>query len=351
MVFLLGIALFSPGCGNKGGADEKDVAVNVQVEAAPVESGEMRQVIESSGTLNAPVNQDVKVSPLVPGRILEIRATEGDAVQKDSIIAKLDTSTLDGQLRQANATMVNAKANAERAQRLYERGIAARKEWEDAQKDLAVAQATLDTARIQISRATIRSPISGVITKRFASVGEQVDGTPTQPIAEVANFDPIELVATLQASFLPNVKEGQKAEVKTDAYAGTVFEGEIISVLPSVDAATNMGTLRIRIPNVDHRLRGGMFATASIVAAIHENAVYVPASALSTANNQPTIFVVRSDSTVQARRVQVGWRDGNKVEILANAKRGEIVVTTGSYGLSDNMHVTVKNNVAGRNPS
>lgn len=343
-LLLLCLCAFFVTCGNgkKEEEDQQNVVVNVEVQAAPIQTGDIRQVIEASGTLNAPVNQDVKVSPLVAGKVLEIRFVEGDRVNKEDALARLDTSTLQEQFRQAQATLENARANQDRAKRLYERGIAARKEWEDAQKDLAVAQAAMDAARLQVSRTVIRSPITGVITKRFVNVGEQVDGSPNQPIVEVANFDPIELAASLQASFLAFTKEGQKAEVRTDAYPGVVFWGQVISLLPAIDAATNMATLRIRIPNSDGRLRGGMFATALIVAAVHKDVLYVPVAAVSMANNEPTIFVVKPDSTVEARRVQTGWRDGNKVEIKENAKKGEIVVTTGSYGLSDKMHVTVR---------
>jgi len=344
---ILFICLFWFQCGKKAADTEsdagKEAAVNVEVEAAPVEQGEIRQVVEASGTLNAPVNQDVKVAPLVAGKVTELNAVEGDSVAQGGILARLDSSTLQQQLKQAQATLQNAKANQERAQHLFERGIAARKEWEDAQKDFTLAQSTVETAQIEMSRTVIHSPISGIITKRFTNVGEQVDGTASQPIVEVANFDPIEMLATLQAGFLRYVKEGATAEVRTDAYPGTTFIGTVISILPSIEATTNMATLRVRIPNTDHRLRGGMFGTASIVADVHPNALYVPASSITSSNNQNTIFVVRTNSTVEARRVEIGWRDANKVEILSNVKKGELVVTTGSYGLSDNMHVTVKN--------
>ncbi len=150
------------------------------------------------------------------------------------------------------------------------------------------------------------------------------------------------MIASLQATFLAAVKEGQQASVKTDAFEGAVFQGQIVSILPAIDAGSNVATLRIRIPNPDHKLRGGMFATASIIASVHEHALYVPARAISTANNGSTIFVVKPDSTVEQRTVRTGWRDGDRVEILSNAKNGETVVTTGSYGLAGGMHVTVK---------
>src|SRR5262249_32011617 len=158
------------------------------------------------------------VSPLVAGRVAEIQVVEGDPVSKGALLARLDASTLRDQYRQAKATLDNASANRDREKRLFEHGIAARKEWEDAEKDFTVAQAALDTAAVQVARTEIRSPISGVVVKRFVNVGEQVDGTAAQPVVQVANYDPVELMANLQAGFLASVKEGQEADVKTDAF-------------------------------------------------------------------------------------------------------------------------------------
>jgi membrane fusion protein (multidrug efflux system) len=343
---LLVLLLFAVvvGCGREPQEESGtgDVQVNVPVDVAKIESGPMRQIIEASGTLKPLPDRDAKVSALVAGRVAGIDAIEGDPVAKDSVIARLDSSTYQDQLRQAKATLDNARSNQERQQRLYERGIAARKEWEDAQRDLLVAEAAYNTARVQVERTIIRAPFTGVVVKRYVNIGEQVDGTAGQPIVEIANFDPIELIASLQATFLAAVKEGQQASVKTDAFEGAVFQGQIVSILPAIDAGSNVATLRIRIPNPDHKLRGGMFATASIIASVHEHALYVPARAISTANNGSTIFVVKPDSTVEQRTVRTGWRDGDRVEILSNAKNGETVVTTGSYGLAGGMHVTVK---------
>jgi membrane fusion protein, multidrug efflux system len=341
------------GC-RKGEEKDEDVPenqVNVQVETATVKTGDIRHLVEASGSLTALPNQDVKVSALVAGRVSAVDNLEGDPVSKGSLIARLDASTYDDQLRQAKATLENARSNQQREQTLFERGISARKEWEDAQRDFVVAQAAYNTALAQVSRTQVRSPISGVIVKRFVNVGEQVDGTASQPIFEVGNFDPIELIANVQATLLPYLKEGESADVKTDAFGQTIFNGQIVSILPAVDPANNMAAIRIRIANNDHRLRGGMFATASIIAEVHSNAVYVPAAAISPNDNIPTIFIVKPDSTVEQRRVQVGWRDGDRVEVLSNARAGETVVTTGSYGLADKMRVTVKKNSTNGSPS
>jgi multidrug efflux pump subunit AcrA (membrane-fusion protein) len=84
-----------------------------------------------------------------------------------------------------------------------------------------------------------------------------------------------------------------------------------------------------------------MFATASIIAAVHPDALNIPATGLVVTNNEPKVFVVQADNTVQERPVKTGWRDGDRVEILEGVKNGERVVTTGSYGLGDKMKVTI----------
>src|SRR5262249_2736717 len=231
-------------------------------------------------------NQDVKVSSLVPGRVTEILVSEGDAVSAGQLLARLDATTLEDQLKQAEAEIENAKSNAERTAKLYDRGIASGKEKEDAQKEYLTAQATLHEAQVQVSRTRIESPIRGFVVKRFVSVGEQVDGTGAQPLVEVANFDPIELTASLQTSFLPLVHQGQDVQVRTDAYGARDFAGKIAGILPSVDSASNAATLRIRMPNPQGELKGGMFAQASILAEDHPNALYVPAAAIVTSENE-----------------------------------------------------------------
>jgi membrane fusion protein, multidrug efflux system len=346
LVWLLLVAFLLtviPACKKQADPQEEETAPNVEVEVATVAQSPIRQIVNATGTLNALPNRDVQVSALVAGRVINLSVVEGDKVSKGQELAQLDASTYLDQLKQAEATLENAKQTEVRLSKLFERGIAAGKEKEDAHKEYLIAQSEYDTAKIQVVRTRVTSPISGVVAKRFLNVGEQVDGTASQPIFEVGNFDPIELTATIQASLVQYVHEGEDAELKVDAFGNTVFLARVIALLPKIDANTNTVTARIQTPNADHRLRGGMFASASIIADVHPNAVNIPASALVVANNEPKVFVVQTDNTVQERPVKTGWRDGDRIEILEGAKPGERVVTTGSYGLGDKMKVTIVN--------
>jgi len=338
------ILLLGFGCAKKQEPDEEEetVASNVEVGVAKVEQGTIRQIVETGGTLNALPDRDVKVSSLVAGRITELHAIEGETVTSGQVLAKIDDSALRDEYLRTKAALENAKANADRITKLFERGISAGKEKEDAKRDLVAAQADFDTAKVQLSRTSVHSPIDGSVVKRFVSIGEQVDGTAGQPIAEVANFDPIELTASLQSSYLATVHEGADADVTVDAFPDRVFHGKLISILAAVDPTTNAATGRIRIQNSDHTLKGGMFATARIAAGVHSDSLNIPAEALVVTNNEPKVFVVGNDSKVQETKVETGWRDSGRVEILKGLQKGQVVVTTGSYGLADGMSVKPK---------
>src|SRR5262249_3596410 len=156
-----------------------------------------------------------------------VSVAEGDQVSVGQVIARLDRRPLEETRRQAAAAVDQAKAqvenarlNLQRDQQMFERGIAAGNEVEDAKTASATAQSALETGtaalatgNLQLDRAQVRSPISGQVVKRMVSGGEQVDGTAAQPIAEVANLDKVELAANVPAESLARIKVGQVATV------------------------------------------------------------------------------------------------------------------------------------------
>ena len=95
-------------------------------------------------------------------------------------------------------------------------------------------------------------------------VGEQVDGTPAQPLLEVANVDRVEVAAHVAADHLGRVRVGQPAAIVSDAYPDRTFDGEVIAIAPAIDPATNAALVRIRVKNPERLLKVGMFAQARI---------------------------------------------------------------------------------------
>lgn len=340
-------------------SDEEDSAASsavAKVTLTHVEQGTISDLATVTGTVFALPNQDVRVSSLVAGRIARVMVADGDRVGAGEVLAKIEEQPYRDQLQQAEASVEQAKANVENArlsarrnEDLFQRGIAARKDVEDARTTLSVAQAALQQAeaqrslaRLQISRCQVRSPLSGLVVKRFVSDGEQVDGTAAQPIAEVANLDQVELYGNLPALYLGRMHAGEVLPVATEAFPGKILEGRIVAISPAVDPATNMGMARIRISNPGRLLRLGMFLTAQLAVETHSRALLVPnQSVYRNDQGQPRVYRVQGNQA-EAIPVRLGLETKEQTEILSGLRGGETVILSGGYGLGDHARVKVE---------
>jgi RND family efflux transporter MFP subunit len=359
-IFIVVLASLA-GCSGKSGASDDaqngTSAVPIaEVTLTKVARTDVRETAAVSGTVAALPNQDVRVSSLVTGRIAEMKVAEGDAVDTGQVIARLDPHPYQDQLVQAEAAAQQAKANLENAQLsrkrnedLFQRGIAARKDFEDARTQESVtaasvrqSEAAVQLAHVQLGRTQIVSPLAGRVAKRFVSVGEQVDGTAAQPIAEVANLTEVELLGNVPSNYLSKLRVNEPLVIESDAIAGKQLTGKLIAVSPAVDAATNLGVVRIRIANPDELLRLGMYLSAQITLDVHKNALTVPVEAVyRDEKGEPHVYRVEKD-TATAAAVTLGIQMKDRVEILTGVNEGDTIILTGGYGLPDKAKVHAK---------
>jgi membrane fusion protein, multidrug efflux system len=284
-----------------------------------------------------------------------MRVAEGDAVRAGEVVAEIETPPLEDQQRQARAALAQAKAalenarlNLARTERLFERGIAAGKEVEDARAQgaaaeagLAEAQAALAAADRQLARARVTSPISGQVVKRFVGVGEQVDGTAAQPLLEVANVDRVEVGAHVAAEHLGRVRVGQPVVILSDAGRDRTFDGEVVAISPAVDPATNSALVRIRVKNPEHLLKVGMFAQARIGLQEKKGVLVVPPSAVSKGEEGTAVYVVSGEEATRTA-VKTGLETPEAVEVLSGVKEGQKVLTSAIHGLGERAKLAAK---------
>ena len=349
-------ALAIPGCTRT--ADEEIVSPEVPTITAETGSVERRDLVERlvvRGAIAALPNQDVRLAAQVPGRVTAMAVAEGDVVRAGQVVAEIETLPLEDQQRQARAALGQAKAalenarlNLARTERLLERGIAAGKEVEDARNQSASAeagfeqaQAALATADRQLGRAHVRSPISGQVVRRFVGVGEQVDGTPAQPLLEVANVEQVEVAARVAAERLGRVRVGQKAVIVTDAWPDRSFDGEVVAIAPAIDPATNTALVRIRVKNPERVLKVGMFAEARIGLQEKKAVLVVPPSAVSKGEEGAAVYVVAGDEAARTK-VTLGLETPEAVEVLSGVKEGQKVLTSAIHGLGERAKLGAK---------
>ena len=354
------LAALLTGCSRRAASDEGQSASSentvAEVTLTRVERADIRRPLTLTGTIAAVPNRDVRVSALVPGRIAALNVAEGDVVTAGQLLAQIDDRPYRDQLEQAEAAVAQSKAALENArlslarnENLFSRGIAARKDVEDARTQASVteaaerqAEAALSLARRQLSRTEVLSPIAGFVVRRFVSVGEQVDGTAAQPVAEVADRKEVELLANVPTPYLSKLRAGTELTITSEIAPGHALTGRVVALSPAVDAATNAGLARIRIANHDGLLRLGMFLTAQVPIETHAGALVLPPQAVyRDAEGHPRVFRVEGDAAT-AVSVTIGIETPERVEITSGVTPGETVILTGGYGLGEKSKVRVK---------
>jgi len=348
--FTLTGLLFVSACAKQ--ATEEGAAADVPTITADIGKVTRQDLVQRlvvRGTITALPNEDVRISALVPGRVMLLRVAEGDAVTAGQVVAEIDPRPLEDQKRQAaaavaqsKAALENARLNLERNDRLFKRGIAAGKEVEDARAQLATAEAglevalaALDTADRQLSRTKVTSPIAGSVVKRLVSAGEQVDGTAAQPLLEVANLDVLELAANVPSEHLAAVHVGQPVDIGSDAYADRTFPGIVIAISPAVDPTTNAALARVRVTNTGRLLKVGMYAQARVAIGERKGALIVPPSAVAKNEEGEAAVYVVTNGVAQRTAVKVGLETSEAVEILSGVSDGQAILTSAVHGLGE----------------
>ncbi len=339
----LAVLTATSGCRREAAAEGPEQAESAgrgaprRVRCAPLEARAVRAQVILHGTVAPLPDRDAQIAPQVTGRIVEVLVREGDRVTRGQPLARIEDAALADQVKQAGAQVAKAAAETnlarttrDRVARVVERGIAARQELDDAQARLATAQAGETEARAssgiaarQLERATVRSPLGGVVLKLFRKTGELVDGTPATPVIEVGDPTHLELVATATAADLVQVHARDAAVVTLPALPDLAVRGTVAAVSPAVDRATGLGSIRIALETRAGPLPPvGVTGVARIETGGAHRATLAPAAALRAAlGDDAEVVVCGADRRAHVVRVQSGARtdttSGALVEIRA----------------------------------
>jgi RND family efflux transporter MFP subunit len=335
----------------KRAADSEPAPGPKAVRCADVQSATVKEMLEVRGTVAPPPDREAQVASQVVGRLLRVEVREGDEVNAGQIVARIDDAALVDAAHQADAARARARAehdNAQtslaRIQRVFERGIAARQEVDDAAAREASAKATemeadaaARVAHRQIDRAAVRSPLGGLVLKVLRQSGELVDGTPATPIVDIADVSDLELVADVPAQDLVRLSRGALATLKFPALPERPFQGYVSRVASSVDRATGVGSARVHIDPADPpRPPIGAFGTAVVESGASRQALLVPAAALrSVSGGEGEVVACGSDHVAHVRKVHPGPARNALVEVSGEIAAGERVAVEPVLGISD----------------
>lgn len=338
LVSLLVLTFLTTNCGDNDDSEQK-ATPSVSVRTAIATARPFTETIGAIGSVAARVGGMASLSAPGPTRVTRVNVTVGEHVTRGQTLIALDESAFNAAAQSAEASLVAARSAHERAQRLSDQGIIARKDLEQAAAELARAQSEAVAAKRMRDLAILRSPISGVVTRVNATLGAAVDVT--QPLVEVADPSALDIIASVTPTEAARIRTGATVTIAAgQSGAGEALgSGRVADVAGTVDSVTRSVAVRIELPGARRALRIGETVFARIAVAVRPNAITIPAEALVPEGEGFKVFVVDAAGVAHQRPVTVGARADSLAEITAGLTAGEKVVTYGAYGVDDSVKV------------
>lgn len=306
--------------------------------------------LEAVGSLTAKEGTDI--APEVGGIVSRIHFHSGEDVKAGAPLVSLDAASDIAHLHALEATAQLAQSTYER-DRLQYRAHAISRATLDA--DLANVKST--TAQVAEQRAlvdkkSIRAPFSGRLGIRAVNLGQYLN--PGAKIVSLQELNPIFVDFFIPQRSIAEIKLGQPVSVKVDTFPDRTFPGKITSIAPSVDTGTRNVAVRATLPNPQHLLLPGMFATTDIEIGRKVEHVTLPQTAISYNPYGDLVFLVEKEGkgpdgkpqlVAKQKFVTTGPTRGDQVAILKGVKVGDVVVTAGQIKLRTGSRVEINNSI------
>ncbi|MDE6049817.1 MAG: efflux RND transporter periplasmic adaptor subunit [Paramuribaculum sp.] len=324
----------------------------VTLETAPVTRGDVTKTVTATGTVESKTQVDVGTQ--VTGIISELYADYNSIVKKGELIAEIEKTLLESELKSANANMESArltyeynKKNFERDKALHERQLISDYEFETSRKDFQVSknayeksQADRVRAAKNLNYAEIYSPIDGIVISREVEVGQTVvSSMNVANLYVIADLENMRVIADVDEADIGQVKVGQEAKFTVSAYPDDVFTGTVTEVRLNPTTTNNVVTYEVVVDaqNQDMKLIPGLTAEITIYTLSEKDVLIVPQKALHfTPHEYPDSpglpkFKEAGEAAPGTRRVWVLNGDGLVATdiTVGEASGSNIVVTSG----------------------
>ncbi len=394
-VWIVPILALAAGCsgpysGLTTAAKNQEKPFPVRAYTAVVET--IPELVVATGELSA---EDLAtISAKVPGRVVTLNVDLGSLVEAGQVLAEIEKEDYQFRVKQAEAlveqsrarlglapgrgdtvipentstvklaigALENARLNFTRVSQLVKEGVVAQADFDQARSNLLIAEARhqgameeiiqtqaqllerraqLELARQQLADTTIRAPFKGAITRRQASLGEYLPIN--APVVSLVRSHPLRLRLEVPERLAAKVRAGQRVDLRVEGMA-IRRSGAVVRLSPSIEAQNRSLLVEAEIPNQDGALRAGSFAEGSIAVNPDARGIAIPARAVLSYAGVDRVFVIENGAAAE-RVVQTGRRiGGERVEIVAGLRPGDVVAVDGADRLSKGQKVQVAGN-------
>lgn len=328
------------------------------------QAGQAGTVLTGSGYI-VTQHKYIVIGTKILGQIVAEPIEEGQHVKVGDLLARIDDRDYQAQLRQANADRdlavanVNLKgARAARIRELHKEGVQSKDALDDAENQLAVAEAELnkavgaiDFAKFNVSQTVIKSPINGVVLQKYRELGDTITAFGQSPggggatdIAQLADLSDMRCEVDINESDIAKVTMGTPATVIPDAYPDNPFPARVVKIYPEADR--QKGTVKVEVkilqpdlkiikPEMSAKVTFQSITTQKVAAPM----VLVPKKAIVTEGNANSVWVVRGD-LAHSIAIVLGREFQDGVEVRSGLSGGETVIVVPPVGIHEGQAVT-----------
>lgn len=338
-----------------------------------------RTLLNASGYVTA--RRAATVSSKVTGKVVEVLVDEGKEVEKDQVLARLDSSNVEANLRLAVArlesarkameetkpSLVFAEEQLKRFQNLAKTRVVSDSDFQRTESEakallaklarqsaeIAVAESEVAQWQQQVDDTIIRASFAGVVTSKNAQPGEMISpmsvgGFTRTGICTIVDMNSLEIEVDVNESYINRIEPNQPVEATLDAYPNWPIPAKVIAIIPTADRQKATVKVRVGFDRLDDRILPDMAVKVAFRSTDAGNAepgsgqVMVPKTAIQNTGDRDVVWVVR-DGRVERRAVTISQTSGEESIIAAGLSGGEKIVVNPPAGLADGAKISEKN--------
>ncbi len=295
----------------------------------------------ATGVVVPDISRSVPVITLASGRVVDIRARLGDAVQKDQVLLRVRSDDVAGGFdayRKAVADELLARKQLGRTKDLYEHGAMAQQDLEVAQDNEEDAKTTLETATEHLRLlgndpdkpngiVDIVAPVSGVITDQEVTIAASVQAYSSPNPFTISDLTAVWVVCDVYENDMATVRIGEAADIKLNAFPDRMIKGKVSNVGAILDPTIRTAKIRLEVPNPGEFMRPGMFATATFYSLDKKTYTTVPSSAILHLHDRDWVFIPMQGKFRRTQVTSGAQLPNNLQEILSGLQPGQQVVS------------------------
>ena len=315
--------------------EEKGRYKGATVEVERVRKGSIDRKISAVGSLAA--NESVVLKPEVSGTVTKIHFKGGDVVEKGDPLITIDDRRYKAQTKEVEAKLKLARINYERKKSLFEKSATAQAKLDEAQSQLAVAEAEADLARLKLSQTVVKAPFDGIAGLKMISIGDSVNEQ--KELLSFVDVDPMKIDFKVPGNYVQLLSIGQKVTIQVDGFGERKFKAKIDEIDARIDPQTHSLSVRASVSNKKGLLKPGLFGRVKLVAGTRDDTLLVPAAAVDISGDEEFVYRVvkrRGYNVIEQVTVTAGLRTEDTIEIVQSTlKEGDVLVVSGQVKIQD----------------